>query len=1169
MRFETIRFEKVGPFDDTQIRFNPNAHVHLIHGPNEAGKTSALKQILAFLFEFKGQSGDDFTHDYKHHRVHAGIVSMANKPLSEVTRKKGNKDTLLGAKEQDLHPSNMKQDDFDRLFAIDKMRLERGSEELFSGTSDLKAVLFESMSGMPSVNEVRKWLRANKVVLLTPRKGRIMDLLRKIIDATDCEKKELTRAAIHADQTKDYREICETLEKVEVDLKGQRREKSRLERLLRGTGLMTDLRQKEADLLQIGSVPRLDSDFESVWEKARADRTKCEGSLASEEESHGRLAKQFENAPRSDFDNLQLQKVDRLIELKGHVESAIRDRPGCEDQSRVLQTKRNHWVAEWFPSKVDQDLFAWLPEDRLCDQINDAANLWETTASTCTDFRKGFEESRHDLAELEQKIALLPALEDLATLKSVLEDLELFGDTEPTLNKHGAKLKTGVEDILAQANRLAPPVADLLALDDIACPTGAEIQRLVAQWKKQEEEEADCTKAVASCKNELTIKQKELERLQAGINAGVSRAEYADTKELRDQTWDWIRGERKGIVSKKEAVNQLIESAGVGLDLDETMTGLIKKVDQQADTLLFHSELVSKCELLTSELVHWKQNLKAFEADASQLKGKRESMHTDLGLRWESWKAGPTVIRDIHGLPEWFKKVGELQNGLKDNRELQLEQDAKVAGLAHLGKRLSEALGETGSVQNLRRIARTKIEQREKLVVDRSKLVASRDTQQKTVDKARRQQEQNQEQLQSAQENWENLVRTLGDPVHEGERTRLAGCIKKIRSDEKERIGLLERVGNMTGTIETFLAHLAEATQSFGRGPGPWDLNTWQDALQELQQLAQADRDKQTVLKRITEEWEQAKARLGQTTLQRDQAQFVLAALMQQTKCATEEEISGLLERLKKKNHLEGEIDRQRSQLAQEMKKSVNDYQGELDDFKGADMEQSIEDLDQLANHLDDQAKGFRSKKQDMERIRVDLAQADSAAMARQQAEDFKVQLEGAVREWKINHLSLLCLEQAIEKNRQSGGETPLSRAGQFFKTMTHGRFEELDFEDDGMQLTLKVRRAKADDPMVISALDNHGLSEGTADQLWLALRLAGIEARVDQMIAEGFHPMPIILDDVLVSFDEERTTAALQVLAKIGQKTQVILFTHHQFVSDLAQKTLGDRADLIELQRG
>ena len=60
---------------------------------------------------------------------------------------------------------------------------------------------------------------------------------------------------------------------------------------------------------------------------------------------------------------------------------------------------------------------------------------------------------------------------------------------------------------------------------------------------------------------------------------------------------------------------------------------------------------------------------------------------------------------------------------------------------------------------------------------------------------------------------------------------------------------------------------------------------------------------------------------------------------------------------------------------------------------------------------------------------------------------------------------------------------------------------------------------------------------------------------------------MPIILDDVLVSFDEERTKAALEVLAEIGQKTQVILFSHHHHVSELAKMTLGERADLIALQ--
>jgi len=76
-----------------------------------------------------------------------------------------------------------------------------------------------------------------------------------------------------------------------------------------------------------------------------------------------------------------------------------------------------------------------------------------------------------------------------------------------------------------------------------------------------------------------------------------------------------------------------------------------------------------------------------------------------------------------------------------------------------------------------------------------------------------------------------------------------------------------------------------------------------------------------------------------------------------------------------------------------------------------------------------------------------------------------------------------------------------------------------------------------------------HGMSSGTSDQLYLALRLAAIEKRL-----VSSEPMPLILDDILVNFDDARAKAALDILADLSRKTQIIFFTHHRHLVELAQ---------------
>jgi chromosome segregation protein len=59
---------------------------------------------------------------------------------------------------------------------------------------------------------------------------------------------------------------------------------------------------------------------------------------------------------------------------------------------------------------------------------------------------------------------------------------------------------------------------------------------------------------------------------------------------------------------------------------------------------------------------------------------------------------------------------------------------------------------------------------------------------------------------------------------------------------------------------------------------------------------------------------------------------------------------------------------------------------------------------------------------------------------------------------------------------------------------------------------------------------------------------------------------MPFIGDDLLTSFDEERTGATLRLLAAAGQRHQIILFTHHKHVAEIGQAIAEHKSDLIVL---
>ena len=159
--------------------------------------------------------------------------------------------------------------------------------------------------------------------------------------------------------------------------------------------------------------------------------------------------------------------------------------------------------------------------------------------------------------------------------------------------------------------------------------------------------------------------------------------------------------------------------------------------------------------------------------------------------------------------------------------------------------------------------------------------------------------------------------------------------------------------------------------------------------------------------------------------------------------------------------------------------------------------------------------------------------------------------LEEAVAAW--------ILEQAIAEAQTHAEDGPLTRASDHFRTLTLGAFEglrALEVSESGKGERYIVARRSEHDPVDVEAL-----SDGTRDALWLALRIAAIEAHLDR---EG--PVPVVLDDVLVNLDDARAAAALSVLAGLAERTQVVLFTHHAHLAGLASEVLGARARIQEL---
>jgi uncharacterized protein YhaN len=175
---------------------------------------------------------------------------------------------------------------------------------------------------------------------------------------------------------------------------------------------------------------------------------------------------------------------------------------------------------------------------------------------------------------------------------------------------------------------------------------------------------------------------------------------------------------------------------------------------------------------------------------------------------------------------------------------------------------------------------------------------------------------------------------------------------------------------------------------------------------------------------------------------------------------------------------------------------------------------------------------------------------SDRAAMAREAMESAAARYRAAIRPWARLKLARALLQEALNRFREQAQAPMVTAASTYFSLITGGLYERLATDETSEKPVLCALRAGGV-PIKIEEM-----SEGTADQLYLALRLAALDVR------RASHPqMPLVLDDALITSDDERAANILMALARFAAGGQVMIFTHHRHLLDVARAALGERA--------
>jgi uncharacterized protein YhaN len=164
----------------------------------------------------------------------------------------------------------------------------------------------------------------------------------------------------------------------------------------------------------------------------------------------------------------------------------------------------------------------------------------------------------------------------------------------------------------------------------------------------------------------------------------------------------------------------------------------------------------------------------------------------------------------------------------------------------------------------------------------------------------------------------------------------------------------------------------------------------------------------------------------------------------------------------------------------------------------------------------------------------------------RQRRADLVARLEAEAERWSVRSLAVKLLVQTLARYEREHRPGVIRAAESYLRDWTSGRYPRLV-----APLGKPIEGLERQDGRVIAL---GGLSRGTAEQLYLALRFGLIEHFADEA-----EPLPILMDEILVNFDPDRAATTAAAVRRLAERHQVLYFTCHDTTARLLDPD-GDR---------
>lgn len=1142
MRFERLAVPAFGPFTDLALELPAGGgDFHLVYGPNEAGKSSLLRAIRDLLFGIPGQTPDDFLHDYKRLRIAATLALRDGRRLA-VQRRKGNRGTLLDATGAPLADDALApflgavdREYFTTMFGLDGAGLREGAAALLAGRGDLGQALFSaSLAGTP-VHRVLESLDEEARTLFDGRRSGVA--IRQALDAYE-DGVRASRDATVRPEAWDAAVLAlesATAERdgLDAELAGRRARADWIARCLDALPAVGRLQEATERLAALPPCPPVPPGFVAEAEAALERMAAAEAAVSGGQARVARLDAQLAALPaRQD-----------VLDRAGEIEAVHQALPLHRKQREELAgIERERAAAQPALRAALQRLglagdtaHAESLRTTLAEELAVRAAADELTAAESALARIDEEIRRLEQA-LEGEAARLAQLGsvDVTALRNALAETETAATAAQTLAAFETA-EAGAAQAMARAlGLLRGAPGDPAATYALPVPLLATLRQLEARLAAIERRRDAARRerdGAAGALRDLAAKRRRLEER----GAIPTRESLAAARARRDATWGAVLA----------AWQARTDGAPVdGVPLEQAYPRTVQAADAIADGLRDDAARVAEA----GELALRRAEAEALASEAAAALAAADAELSAWEQDWRAaWRPSGIAPDTVAEMLEWrdlwadFRARFEQWSDARDRRvAAQAAIEAAVARLRPLLDDVRES-----SLPALRAEAERRVRAADEAQGERRAVADRRAETERALAQRLAERPAAAGAAAAARQAWQACCAAIGAPADASPAAGLA--LLEARREAVERhdaLGALEaRAASLGAAINGYESGVADLADALALIPGSVEVRVslaW-DLLQKARSDA-ARRDQ--IARQLADE----RGLLAEAEAEAVRAEAEVARLRALAGVAGREALQALLHRLVERAEAETAVLTQRDALqgaarGEPLDAFIARVQAEDRDGLAAEAAALAERIDELARQRDEQVKEVSR----CEQARQQLERAGSAA-----AEHWQAARHAAAR---IRHdaarylrlrLATAFLREQIERFRRDNQGPLLRRAGEVFAAVTGGSFDGLGtaFGDDDAPVLVGLRGG--------TTVGVEGMSEGTRDQLYLALRLAAIERH-----GEAHEPMPVILDDLLVTFDDDRARATLPILRELGTRTQVLLFTHHRHLVELAKAAL------------